>query len=378
MLSRRGLATAAVALAAGKRFLAKAAPGLRRERAKVGVAYAAITGSVGLSAFSFFSREAEEENGGSREEGKDEETEGGGGEEEEDAIVLLLKKAKLSIMKGELEEAERILHEAARLSHRSDNKAAIIYTYDTMANLAFMRGQMEQAEKLFKAAMSHLLSGDTKEDDNAVVEMSLKLASIYAAQNQHKLALAGYEFCILTLEEKVAKQKDMPSDALTEEERNDTRLLLGMSLDSYARYLLAHSQAAVAQKMYERALRIATEVQGETHPQTVVLMNDLATALDAQGRYEDAYARVRKAAELARETEHPEAHIVLNNLAGILMHKEDYPQAKEVYQEALKQAEKIGDEASARYIRKELVELAKRKKRRTKLQKENREEAGRE
>lgn len=33
-------------------------------------------------------------------------------------------------MKGELEEAERILHEAIRLSHQSDNKRAIIYTYD--------------------------------------------------------------------------------------------------------------------------------------------------------------------------------------------------------------------------------------------------------
>lgn len=36
-------------------------------------------------------------------------------------------------MKGELEEAERLLHEAARLSHQSDNKQAIIYTYDTVS-----------------------------------------------------------------------------------------------------------------------------------------------------------------------------------------------------------------------------------------------------
>lgn len=33
-------------------------------------------------------------------------------------------------MKGEHEEAERILHQALRLSHQSDNKKAIIYTYD--------------------------------------------------------------------------------------------------------------------------------------------------------------------------------------------------------------------------------------------------------
>lgn len=55
--------------------------------------------------------------------------------------------------------------------------------------------------------------------------------------------------------------------------------------------------------------------------QTVVLMNDLATVLDAQGHYDEAYSCVKRAAELAKETQHPEEHMVLNNLAAILMHK---------------------------------------------------------
>lgn len=50
-------------------------------------------------------------------------------------------------------------------------------------------------------------------------------------------------------------------------------------------------------------------------------MSDLATALDAQGRYDDAYESVKRASDLAHQTEHPETHIILNNLAGILMHK---------------------------------------------------------
>lgn len=55
--------------------------------------------------------------------------------------------------------------------------------------------------------------------------------------------------------------------------------------------------------------------------QSVVLMSDLAMVLDAQGRYEEAHAYSRRAAELARDTQHPEEHMVLNNLAAILMHK---------------------------------------------------------
>ncbi|XP_063152181.1 tetratricopeptide repeat protein 19, mitochondrial [Candoia aspera] len=265
-------------------------------------------------------------------------------------------------MKGELEEVERLLHEAARLSQQSDNKAAIIYTYDMMANLAFMRGELEHAEKLFKATMSYLLAGDMKQDDNAILQMSLKLASIYAAQNQDKLALAGYQFCILTLEEKIAKQKEQPADTLPEEERVNTHLLLAMSFDSYGRYLLAHSQAALAQTMYERALQIAVEVNGETHPQTVVVMSDLATALDSQGRYDEAYAHVSRAAELAQQTKHPDAHVISSNLAGILIHKGDYSQARQVFKAALEQAEKSGDGFSVRYIEKELAQLAKRKR----------------
>jgi len=53
-------------------------------------------------------------------------------------------------------------------------------------------------------------------------------------------------------------------------------------------------------------------------------MNDLATVLDAQGHYDEAYSYVKRAAELAKETEHPEEHMVLNNLAAILMHKGKY------------------------------------------------------
>ncbi|XP_075374440.1 tetratricopeptide repeat protein 19, mitochondrial isoform X1 [Mycteria americana] len=302
-----------------------------------------VGGALGfLGALSLFPRDAEEDG--------------------EDAIILLLKRAKLSVMKGELREAEQILHQALRLSHQSDNRKAIVYTYSMMANVAFMQGQLDNAEKLYKASMSYLLAGDTKEDDNAILEMSLKLASIYAAQKQHKLALAGYEFCILTLEEKIAKQKDLPEDVLPAEEKANTRLLLGMSLDSYARYLLNINQLPVAQKMYEKALQISNDVQGETHPQTVVLMNDLATVLDAQGHYDEAYSYVKRAAELAKETQHPEEHMVLNNLAAILMHKEDFLQAKQVYKEALKQAQQKGDVASVQHIQEELAELAKRRK----------------
>ncbi|XP_047402843.1 tetratricopeptide repeat protein 19, mitochondrial isoform X2 [Sciurus carolinensis] len=229
-----------------------------------------------------------------------------------------------------------------------------------MANLAFIRGQLENAEQLFKATMSYLLGGGMKQEDNAIIEISLKLASIYAAQNRQEFALAGYEFCISTLEEKIEREKELAEDVMSVEEKANTHLLLGMCLDSCARYLLFSKQPSQAQRMYEKALQISEEIQGERHPQTIVLMSDLATTLDAQGHFDEAYIYMQRASDLARQINHPELHMVLSNLAAILIHRERYTQAEEIYQEALKQAELKRDEVSVQHIREELAELSRK------------------
>jgi len=89
-------------------------------------------------------------------------------------------------------------------------------------------------------------------------------------------------------------------------------------------------------------------------------MSDLATTLDAQGRFDEACVYVQRASDLARQIEHPELHMLLSNLAAILMHRERYAQAKEIYQEALKQAELKRDEVSIQHIREELAELSRK------------------
>uniref|UniRef100_A0A8C9AT31 Tetratricopeptide repeat protein 19, mitochondrial n=1 Tax=Prolemur simus TaxID=1328070 RepID=A0A8C9AT31_PROSS len=280
-----------------------------------------------LAALAWFSRPAaaeEEEQQGADEAAAEDEAEA--------EIIQLLKRAKLSIMKDEPEEAELILHDALR---RVD------------------------AEQLFKATMSYLLGGGMKQEDNAIIEISLKLASIYAAQNRQEFALAGYEFCISTLEEKIEREKELAED-MSAEDRANTHLLLGMCLDACARYLLFSKQPSQAQRMYEKALQISEEIQGERHPQTIVLMSDLATTLDAQGHFDEAYIYMQRASDLARQINHPELHMVLSNLAAILMHRERYTQAKEIYQEALKHAELKRDEISIQHIREELAELSRK------------------
>ncbi|XP_076829778.1 tetratricopeptide repeat protein 19, mitochondrial isoform X2 [Brachyhypopomus gauderio] len=278
----------------------------------------------------------------------------------EDEIILLLKKAKYNMILGELDVANGFLHKALRLAHQSQNTNAIIYTYVQMANLAFVQGQLDNAEKLFKAAMSFMLSGGTPEDDNAVIEMSLKLASIYASQNKRELAEFGFRFCTDSLESKLETQQVPAPDAASEEERKNTRLLLGLSLDARARYLTSVKHFTAACSDYRRALHICLEEQGETHPQTLVLMSDLATVLDLQGKHEEALVQVRRAVELGQATGSPDLAVLLGNMAGILMHKGEFEESRKLYEEALVLARADRDEEAVQHLEEGLQELGRR------------------
>ncbi|XP_061694711.1 tetratricopeptide repeat protein 19, mitochondrial isoform X2 [Syngnathoides biaculeatus] len=272
---------------------------------------------------------------------------------EEEELMTLLKKAKLSIRRGELEEASSFLHAAAVLAQRRRHVPAIIYTYSQMANLAYVRGRLSQAEKLFKAAMSYMLAEGTAQDDNAFVEMSLKLAAMYAQQNKAELAEHGFRFCLETLEVKVQKLEETPADQLTDADqllRKDTRLLLGLCLDSRARYLASTRRLAQAADDYRKALDICAQEQGPQHHQTLVLMSDLATILDMQGRHDDALALIRQAADAARASGHEDLHVLLANMAAVLLHAGRRDDGLRLLREALGLARRADDREAVRHI----------------------------
>ncbi|KAL0966859.1 hypothetical protein UPYG_G00301060 [Umbra pygmaea] len=283
-------------------------------------------------------------------------------QKKEDEIILLLKRAKLSIMRGQLNGASGFLHQAVVLAHQTGNNQAIIYTYSLMANLAYVQGQLDNAEKLFKAAMSYMLSGGTPQDDNGVIEMSLKLATIYAGQNKTELADTGFQFCTDCLESKLETFKELPAEEQSEELRKETRLLLGLTLDSHARYMTATHHLSQAVLDYKRALLICQEEQGETHPQSLVLLSDLATILDLQGRHDEALPMVRQAVELSRQAGHPDQHVLLGNMAGVLLHNGLFEESVKLFKEALALAQSVGDEEAIEQILEGLKEVGERRK----------------
>ncbi|XP_077412432.1 tetratricopeptide repeat protein 19, mitochondrial isoform X2 [Vanacampus margaritifer] len=271
----------------------------------------------------------------------------------EDELILLLKKAKLSILRGQLEAASSYLHAAAIMAQQERHQAAIIYTYSQMANLAYVQGHLTQAEKLFKAAMSYMLAGGMPQDDNAFVEMSLKLATMYAQDNKAALAEHGFRFCLETLEAKVKTFEEKPADELTEAEevlRKDTRLLLGLCLDSHARYLASTKRVAQAAAHYRKALDICRQEQGPQHHQTLVLMSDLATILDIQGQHDEALALIRQAVDTSRASGHEDLHVFLANMAAVLLHTGRHDDGVRAFHEALHLARQADDREAVRHI----------------------------
>lgn len=127
--------------------------------------------------------------------------------------------------------------------------------------------------------------------------------------------------------------------------------------------------------------------------QTLVLMSDLATILDLQGHHDEALALVQQAVELGRTAQHPDQHVLLGNMAGVLMHTgekkvpgpgsdgqvkymmlhSDWPgrleEAGRVYQEALGLARQAGDQEALEHLQEGLKELKRRSQERKKEQK---------
>ena len=93
-----------------------------------------------------------------------------------------------------------------------------------------------------------------------------RLTQELAEANREKIRAA--ECGLVVLEENQAlKQKYVELESEQETLRKETRLLLGLCLDSRARYRASTLHLNQAGQDYQRALDICRQEQGDTHPQ---------------------------------------------------------------------------------------------------------------
>ena len=191
---------------------------------------------------------------------------------------------------------------------------------------------------------------------NAAVEISLKLAMIYAMQKRFDEADQGYNFCIETMHTIINSRREQVQEKTNNVEGEtgkddgmgpvdkDTLALLGMCYNSYSRFLYVTKQYEPAELMLKASLKLATQSLGMDHPQVVTIYNDLAAIATARGNLKDALEKSKRAVDLSRDLSPDDLPQMLCNLGNVHIRRKEVGSAKTHCKEALQMAKKSGDE----------------------------------
>eukprot|EP00094_Tigriopus_californicus_P005980 TCALIF_05761-PB protein Name:"Similar to ttc19 Tetratricopeptide repeat protein 19, mitochondrial (Danio rerio)" AED:0.21 eAED:0.21 QI:0/0.57/0.62/0.87/0.71/0.62/8/0/792 len=235
------------------------------------------------------------------------ESEGDDEEEESEEVKNLIHNIKLGILaqqEGDLDKSEMLLHIALKQAQDMNHFDGITYVFTVLANLAFERGDYMKAEKTYKDVMKRVMSKGIPAEDNSMIEMSLKLAKVYASWQQHDKAVLGFQFCINTQEKKV-KNGDLDENTLA---------LWGMSRDWFAQYLLDNGDYSGAFTEFQNAFLTSCELFGDSHPQSLVLINSLGTVASMMDDQARAVSYFQKAVKLASSEDDENLSTYLVNL----------------------------------------------------------------
>ena len=268
---------------------------------------------------------------------------GFGKKEKEDPVTSLFHEARTAQMQQNFDKADKLFHDCLKVVNdqkKADKMSESEYlhaksnVYDSMADMALSRGRFGDAETLYKETMKCCLQLGVPQDDNSLIEMSVKLASIYAMLKRDGDAVQGFKFCIDTQEKKIKENPD--SD-------QDTVALLGLALETYGRYLMYNKKLDEAHPIFEQALQIAKDVLGEDHMQTLILRNDLATLDILNKNYKEAESNLREAIAIGERVDSSETPALYCNLGAIFLRKADSDKAHEACSHALTVAKKVGN-----------------------------------
>ena len=261
-----------------------------------------------------------------------------------DEIIIIIKRAILAKSRSEWDKADKLCHMALEtlsklhsdgIFSNSQMTQAQTYIFDVMAGLALARGHLQHAETLYKQTLKGLLQQGMAKDDNAVVDISLKLAVIFATQQRYEEAEEGYQFCVETQRRKLSESEAGQLD-------ENTKALLGQSLDAYGRFLLLQSQYSRAEQVLLDSISIAENVFGDDHIQVAALYSDLSNVQCMLNDSRQATVSIQKAIEIAEKTNADDLPVFYCNLGMIVLNKGHSDEALVSCRKALKLAKRLG------------------------------------
>ncbi|XP_033734170.1 tetratricopeptide repeat protein 19, mitochondrial-like isoform X2 [Pecten maximus] len=260
--------------------------------------------------------------------------------------------AKMAQLKKEFDEADMYYHKALKVANKKFNEDKIskkfsiqarTYIFDAMADMALSQGQFDKAEALYKDTLKGYLETGGDRKDNAVMELTLKLSSLYAIIRKDHEARLGLTTVIECQEEKI---KTNPKSDI------DTYGLLGIALQTYGRYLLHHNELEKAETVLCRCEEICTHAVGENSSQMLKVLNDLAAVQIIQARYTKAEVTLQKALVISQTMESCDAvHAIYSNLGAISLKLSHLDIAESRCSTAFKLAKDAGDEFAQKQAR---------------------------
>ena len=206
----------------------------------------------------------------------------------QDMVNHLYHKALEAMERRKYVSADQIFHEALDLSRTlmkegkiavEDHMSHTAFLYAEMGNNSLAIGNDKAAEKLFKEGIAVALQLGMEPNDNAIVEMSLKLADIYGKMLQDDLALSGYRFCIQEQSRKVNEDKNID---------DNSKALLGMCYQGYGRYLSNKQRFTEAIKAFKKALEISIALHGEGNDHPLTIISDIGNVMILMEDYDEA------------------------------------------------------------------------------------------
>jgi tetratricopeptide (TPR) repeat protein len=229
------------------------------------------------------------------------------GSNDEPPIVSDVKRGLLAQSRLEYQKAEQFFHNAIKLYDEQDpkdkNEIHRINIYLYLANLYYEKKEFKKSFRLYQECMRELISNHSFENnDEAIVEISLKMSNVFAVIDDEHDAKIGYEFCVQSIISRI-KQYELKLDPTSDntainEKLFNAKMLFIVVLQTYGRYLCTLKEFKHAVDLLEQAKILAEQIlTDKKNDQVGVLHNDLALAYYGLNDFENAIGLLRTGIE---------------------------------------------------------------------------------
>lgn len=274
-------------------------------------------------------------------------------------VELAIAKGVLSMCDQNYDKANQLFHEALHMAQDENDEEQEELILNLIASNYFESGDFHNAEKLFIDLMKRMIARDVAPTSPAILELSLKLASIYSKSPETaEKALKGFKFVISSLlnslDDIVSNIEELDFQEISDEKKNELALL-GWSYDWFAKHLLTMNDYSAAAIMLHKAYEISSKVLGPFHDQTLILLNDIGTTLAMNDSPDEGRKFMKKAVEGAITNNSSELASFYVNLGLVYLKLRDLKEAKQYCEYSMDLAKKNPEQ----YNSHDVVELSR-------------------